>query len=57
MVTDCINDRIKTVDYLLDEIELRIKDAGVEMLQLMLSPPGIGNEYEKWFVDIVRRRG
>ena len=57
MVADCVDDRIKTVDYLLDEIELRIKDAGVERLQLMLSPPGIGNEYEKWFIDIVRRRG
>jgi len=57
MVKDYIHDRVEAVNYMFDEIELRVKDARVERLQLMLSPPGIGNEYEKWFIDTVRKRG
>jgi len=57
MVADYVDDRIKTVDYLLDEIELRIKDAGVEMLQLMFSPPNIGSKDERGFINTLIKRG
>ena len=56
MVIDSINDQNKTLDYLFEEMEFRINDAGVGLMQLMLSPPGIGTEYEKLFVDIVKKR-
>jgi hypothetical protein len=57
MVADCVDNRIKAADFMLDELERRIQNAGAGMLRLMLSPPSIGNEYEKWFIDTVRRRG
>ena len=57
MVADCVDNRIKAADFMLDELERRIQNAGAGMLRLMLSPPSIGNEYEKWFIDTVRKRG